>query len=131
VGETVSLSREPDAGETAYPGSMSGNRKQSQAGLRRRGESRAQWPPEDYSHCACSRLYGFTGAADLYFPQVAQGLNVRIGCYISLPDIEAQLAPNNYTYRHSFYTYDDYTQTGINLTFKLNGRQVTSSRVSR
>jgi hypothetical protein len=38
---------------------------------------------------------------DLYFPQVADGLNVRIGRYISLPDIEAQLAPNNYTYTHS------------------------------
>ncbi|HEX8798570.1 MAG TPA: outer membrane beta-barrel protein, partial [Terriglobales bacterium] len=59
--------------------------------------------------------------ADLYFPHVAQGLNVRIGRYISLPDIEAQLAPNNYTYSHSLlYTYDAYTQTGINLTFKLS-----------
>ena len=34
---------------------------------------------------------------DLYFP-VMQGLNVRIGRFISIPDIEAQLAPNNYTY---------------------------------
>ena len=33
--------------------------------------------------------------ADLYFQHVAQGLNVRVGRYISLPDIEAQLAPNN------------------------------------
>ncbi len=58
---------------------------------------------------------------DLYFPHVAQGLDVRIGRYISLPDIEAQLAPNNYTYSHSLlYTYDAYTQTGINLTFKIN-----------
>ncbi len=61
--------------------------------------------------------------ADLYFPKVAQGLNVRIGRYISLPDIEAQLAPNNYTYSHSLlYTYDAYTQTGVNLTLKLNDR---------
>ena len=35
---------------------------------------------------------------DLYVPKVAQGMNIRIGRYISLPDIEAQLAPNNYTY---------------------------------
>jgi hypothetical protein len=36
-----------------------------------------------------------------------------------LPDIEAQLAPNNYTYSHSLtYTYDCYTQTGINTTIK-------------
>lgn len=58
---------------------------------------------------------------DLYFPQVADGLDVRIGRYISLPDIEAQLAPNNYTYSHSLlYTFDAYTQTGINTTTRLN-----------
>lgn len=34
---------------------------------------------------------------DLYIPHVADGMNVRIGRYISLPDIEAQLAPNDYT----------------------------------
>ncbi len=57
---------------------------------------------------------------DLYFPKVANGMDVRIGRYISLPDIEAQLAPNNYTYSHSLtYTYDCYTQTGINATIKL------------
>jgi Putative beta-barrel porin-2, OmpL-like. bbp2 len=50
---------------------------------------------------------------DLYFP-VVQGLNVRIGRFISIPDIEAQLAPNNYTYAHSLtYTFDNYTNTGI------------------
>ncbi len=58
---------------------------------------------------------------DLYFPHVARGLNVRIGRYISLPDIEAQLAPNNYTYSHSLlYTVDPYTQTGIVGSVKLN-----------
>jgi hypothetical protein len=58
---------------------------------------------------------------DLYWGQIAQGMNVRIGRYISLPDIEAQLAPDNYTYSHSIlYTYDAYTQTGINITTKLN-----------
>jgi len=42
---------------------------------------------------------------------------LRIGRYISLPDIEAQLAPNNYTYSHSIlYTYDCYTQVGANAT---------------
>ena len=29
----------------------------SQTGLRWRGESQAKYPPGDYSHCACSRLY--------------------------------------------------------------------------
>jgi hypothetical protein len=58
---------------------------------------------------------------DLYFPHVAQGMDVRIGRYISLPDIEAQLAPNNYTYTHSLtYSYDCYTQQGINTTTKLS-----------
>ena len=50
---------------------------------------------------------------DLYFP-VMQGFNVRIGRFISIPDIEAQLAPNNYTYAHSLtYIYDNFTNTGI------------------
>lgn len=58
---------------------------------------------------------------DVYFPHVAQGMNIRIGRYISLPDIEAQLAPNNYTYSHSLlYTVDPYTQTGIVASTKLS-----------
>lgn len=58
---------------------------------------------------------------DLYWGQIADGMNVHIGRYISLPDIEAQLAPDNYTYSHSIlYTYDAYTQTGINVTTRLN-----------
>jgi hypothetical protein len=57
---------------------------------------------------------------DLYVPQIAQGTDIRVGRYISLPDIEAQLAPNNYTYSHSLtYTFDCYTQLGINTTTKL------------
>ena len=38
---------------------------------------------------------------DLWFPKVFEGLEVRIGRYISIPDIEAQLAPNNILYTHS------------------------------
>lgn len=58
---------------------------------------------------------------DVYVPSIAQGMDIRIGRYISLPDIEAQLAPNNYTYSHSLlYTFDCYTQTGINTTTKLS-----------
>jgi len=50
---------------------------------------------------------------DLYFP-VMQGLDIRVGRYVAIPDIEAQLAPNNYTYVHSLtYTYDNFTNTGI------------------
>jgi hypothetical protein len=51
---------------------------------------------------------------DWYTPFVAKGLNIRIGRYISVPDIEAQLAPNNYMYSHSMtYTFDNYTNEGI------------------
>lgn len=58
---------------------------------------------------------------DIYIPYVAKGLNVRIGRYISIPDIEAQLAPNNYTYSHSLlYSFDPYTHEGIVSTLKLN-----------
>ncbi len=58
---------------------------------------------------------------DVYFPHVAKGMNIRMGRYISLPDIEAQLAPNNYTYSHSLlYTIDPYTQTGIVASIKLS-----------
>ena len=59
--------------------------------------------------------------ADLYFPKLGQGADLRVGRYISLPDIEAQLAPNNYSYSHSIlYTYDCYTQIGANLTVKVD-----------
>ena len=68
---------------------------------------------------------------DLYYPHVFQGLDVRIGRYISLPDIEAQLAPNNYTYSHSLtYTYDCYTQTGINGTFKISNHWIFQAGLS-
>jgi hypothetical protein len=40
-----------------------------------------------------------------------------VGRFISLPDIEAQLAPNNYMYSHSLtYTFDNYTNTGVQFT---------------
>jgi len=68
---------------------------------------------------------------DLYFPKLGQGTDVRIGRYISLPDIEAQLAPNNYTYTHSLtYTYDCYTQTGINMTTKWSDHWTTQVGLS-
>jgi hypothetical protein len=68
---------------------------------------------------------------DLYDPHVAQGMNIRIGRYISLPDIEAQLAPNNYYYSHSLtYTYDCYTQTGVNATIRLNDHWMVQGGVS-
>jgi hypothetical protein len=71
-----------------------------------------------------NKQYGFDPVmayVDLYFPHVAQGMDLRLGRYISLPDIEAQLAPNNYSYTHSIlYTVDCYTQTGANATIKFS-----------
>ncbi|NYF78599.1 outer membrane beta-barrel protein [Granulicella arctica] len=67
--------------------------------------------------------YGFDPTleyADIYLP-VAQGLNLRIGRFISVPGIEAQLAPNNYTFSHSLlYSIDPFTDTGIMATLKLS-----------
>jgi hypothetical protein len=54
---------------------------------------------------------------EVFIPQIAEGLMLRFGRYISIPDIEAQLAPNNYMYTHSMtYTFDNYTNTGINAS---------------
>jgi hypothetical protein len=58
---------------------------------------------------------------ELYVPQIAEGLLLRFGRFISVPDIEAQLAPNNYMYTHSMtYTFDNYTNTGLQSTLALN-----------
>ncbi len=60
-------------------------------------------------------LYG-----ELYLPWFAEGLLLRFGRFISLPDIEAQLAPNNYMYSHSMaYSFDNYTNTGLQGTLAL------------
>ncbi len=71
-----------------------------------------------------NNAYGFDPAleyVDLYVPQVAQGMNVRVGRFISIPGIEAQLAPNNYTFSHSLlYSIDPFTDTGILATVKLS-----------
>ncbi len=68
--------------------------------------------------------YGFDipmAYGEVFIPQVAEGLMIRFGRYISIPDIEAQLAPNNYMYSHSMtYTYDNYTNTGVDATLAAN-----------
>jgi hypothetical protein len=67
--------------------------------------------------------YGFDPTLeyiDVYIPQVAQGMNVRVGRFISVPGIEAQLAPNNYIFSHSLlYAIDPFTDTGLMATIKL------------
>ncbi len=70
------------------------------------------------------RQYGFDPTleyVDLYVPRVAQGMNLRLGRFISVPGIEAQLAPNNYIFSHSLlYAIDPFTDTGLMATVKLS-----------
>lgn len=57
---------------------------------------------------------------EVYVPKIAQGLLIRFGRFIAVPDIEAQLAPNNYMYSHSMtYSFDNYTNTGVLATLAL------------
>jgi hypothetical protein len=57
---------------------------------------------------------------ELFIPQIAEGMIVRLGRFISIPDTEAQLAPNNYMYSHSMtYAYDNYTNHGLLTTTGL------------
>jgi hypothetical protein len=61
-------------------------------------------------------LYG-----EVFMPQFAEGLLVRYGRFIAIPDIEQQLAPNNYMYIHSLtYAFDNYTNTGVIGSLALN-----------
>jgi outer membrane protein OmpA-like peptidoglycan-associated protein len=71
-------------------------------------------------------LYG-----EIYIPYIAEGLVIRAGRYISLPDIEAQLAPNNYMYTHSMtYTFDNYTNEGIQATLAVTDQLMLQLGVS-
>jgi hypothetical protein len=68
---------------------------------------------------------------DIYIPQIFQGMNVRIGRIISEPDIEAQLAPNNLMSTHSIvYGFDNYTQTGIFTTTKIDNQWTIQAGIS-
>ena len=70
------------------------------------------------------KVYGYDPMlfyGDLYIPWIAEGMVIRIGRWLSLPDIEAQFSPNNYLVTHSIlYTVDPYTQMGVLTTTKLN-----------
>src|SRR5260370_1260353 len=47
--------------------------------------------------------------------------DLRLDPFISVPDIEAQVSPNNLMYSHSkAYTFDNYTNTGLQATLALN-----------
>jgi hypothetical protein len=72
-----------------------------------------------------NRVNGFDSPmiyAEWFFPKIAtEGTEIRVGRYIAIPDIEAQLAPNNYMYTHSMtYAFDNYTNEGIVAISGLN-----------
>lgn len=81
-----------------------------------------------------NRQYGFDPALeylDIYFPHVAQGMNLRIGRFISIPGIEAQLTPNNYLFSHSLlYSVDPFTDTGILATIQATQQTVIQAGIS-
>jgi Putative beta-barrel porin-2, OmpL-like. bbp2 len=66
-------------------------------------------------------LYGTYYVPKIGKHKIFDGLMIKYGRYISPADIEAQLAPDNYLWTHSLmFTYDNYTQTGILASIKLN-----------
>jgi hypothetical protein len=69
-------------------------------------------------------LYGWDPTEqyiDVYVPNVAHGLILRVGRWIACPDIETQFAPDNYMGTHSIlFTFDTYTQTGVMATVMLD-----------
>ena len=68
---------------------------------------------------------------EVYAPNVLEGLVLRFGRYISLPDIEAQLAPNNYMYSHSMtYVYDGYTNLGGVATLQATKNLILQGGIS-
>jgi hypothetical protein len=68
---------------------------------------------------------------DIYVPRAAQGMNIRVGRFISIPGIEAQLTPNNYMFSHSLlYSIDPFTDTGILATVQLNDRWLVQAGIT-
>ena len=82
---------------------------------------------------ASNKQYGFDPVLeyfDLYFP-VKDGLDIRVGRFLSVPGIEAQLAPNNFNMTHSLlYTIDPFTDTGIYASLKLNPQWIIQAGIS-
>ena len=78
--------------------------------------------------------YGFDPVLeyiDIYVPQVAKGMNIRVGRFISIPGIEAQLTPNNYIFSHSLlYSVDPFTDTGVLATIQLNDQWLVQAGIT-
>lgn len=81
-----------------------------------------------------NRQYGFdpsTEYVDIYFPKVAQGMNLRIGRFVSIPGIETQLTASDYMFSHSMlYVIDPFTDTGVLATIQLNSQWLVQAGVS-
>jgi hypothetical protein len=87
------------------------------------------WYPASGQILGQNRLYSWDPVecyGVYYIPKIKEhklfdGLVIKAGRYISPSDIEAQLSPDNYLWTHSLmFTYDNYTQTGILASLKLN-----------
>lgn len=81
-----------------------------------------------------NQQYGFDPAleyVDVYFPKVALGMNLRVGRFISIPGIEAQLTPFNYVFSHSLlYSIDPFTDTGALATIQLTPQWLVQAGIS-
>jgi hypothetical protein len=68
---------------------------------------------------------------EIWIPKIFEGLMIRVGRYISLPDIEAQLAPNNYMYTHSItYTLDNYTNEGVQTSLAVTKQIILQAGIA-
>ena len=58
---------------------------------------------------------------DVYIPRIGDGLDIRIGRYISIPDIEANLTVDQPFSSHSLtYTFDPFSQMGVEFSLKID-----------
>ncbi|HSC47112.1 MAG TPA: outer membrane beta-barrel protein [Gammaproteobacteria bacterium] len=81
-----------------------------------------------------NKYYGYDPMiwyGDIYVPNIAQGMQITVGRFLSLPDIEAQFAPQNYLMTHSIlYTVDPYTQMGVITTTQLNKNWILQAGIN-
>lgn len=80
-----------------------------------------------------NHLYGYDPVEqyfEVFVPGIAQGLILTVGRWVATPDIETQLAPDNYMGTHSLlFTVDVYTETGVMATFKLNDQWMVQGAI--
>jgi hypothetical protein len=102
-------------------------------GIDYRWTTAAGWFPASRQLFSHNYLYGFDPVecyGMYYIPKVAKGMVLKFGRYISPPDIEAQLAPDNYLWTHSLmFTVDNYTQTGLLASVKLNDQWMAQAGI--